>query len=222
MSVISPKAAVVSLGMSCQTTWQIQSNAPLLAALLRIPEPFAQGGMPFDWLISPPASTAGMLAAHCLFPGRAEDLKLNFAPWWPAHNVYYWHDFKSPEGSYDLAAGFPQETAKYQYLLNKFAGLACVERRIFVISNTQNNLDQVAQATGTISDRIAAADIVDLCAATDRFFAAASEYVVVSYADRLDKAVDRKNIKTYQLVRDTSDWQGDITQWAGVFRDYLC
>jgi len=91
-----------------------------------------------------------------------------------------------------------------------------------VISNTQNNLDQVAQATGTISDRIAAADIVDLCAATDRFFAAASEYVVVSYADRLDKAVDRKNIKTYQLVRDTSDWQGDITQWAGVFRDYLC
>jgi hypothetical protein len=208
--------------MSCQTSWQIQANARLLAALLHNPEPFAQGGMPFDWLISPPASIASLLAARCFFPERAKDLQLNFAPWWPAHNVYYWHEFKSPEGVYDLAVGFSETTAKYRYLLSKFAGLARVERRIFVISNTQNNLDGVARKTGTITDRIAAAEIVDLCAATDRFFSAACEYIVVSYADRLDKPVERNNIRTYQLARDASNWQGDIAQWAGVFRDYLC
>src|SRR5580692_5743681 len=151
MSIISAKVAVVSLGMSCQTTWQIQSNARLLVELLHIAEPFAQGGMPFDWLIAPPASVASMLAARCLFPECAEHLKLNFAPWWPAHNVYYWHDFRLPDGSYELATGFQQTAAKYQYLLNKFVGLAGVERRIFVISNTQNNLDHVARTTGTIS-----------------------------------------------------------------------
>ena len=221
MSIVSAKVAVVSLGMSCQTTWQIQSNARLLVELLRIAGPVAQGGMPFDWLISPPASITGMLAAGCLFPVRAEDLTLNFAPWWPAHNVYYWHEFRLPDGSYELATSFQQTAAKYQYLLNKFVGLAGVERRIFVISNTQNNLDHVARTTGTISDKLAAADIVELCAATDRFFAGPSEYIVVSYADRLDKAVERKNIRTYQLARDASDWQGDIAQWAGVFRDYL-
>jgi hypothetical protein len=222
MSVVSPKVAIVSLGMSCQTTWQIQSNARLLVELLRIAEPVAQGGMPFDWLISPPAAVASMLAARRLFPERTEELQLNFAPWWPAHNVYYWHDFKLPEGGYELSAGFQQATAKYQYLLNKFAGLAGVERRIFIIANTQNNLNQVARATGTINAGLAAADIIDLCAATDRFFAVPSEYIVVSYADRLDKAIDRKNVKTYHLATDTSEWQGDIGQWASMFRDYFC
>ena len=221
MSVVSPKVAIVSLGMSCQTTWQIQANAPLLAALLQIAEPFAQGGMPFDWLISPPASVAGMLAGRRLFPASADELRLNFAPYWPQHNVYYWHDFRLPGGGYDLAAGFSEATAKYQYLLNKFANLSHVERRIFVIANTQNNLDQVAQATGTVKDRLYSADIVELCDTTDRFFSMECEYIVVSYPDRLDRAVDRQNIKTYCLAKDTSDWQGDCLQWAGVFRDYL-
>jgi len=207
--------------MSCQTTWQIQANAPLLTALLQISGPFVQGGMPFDWLISPPASTTAMLGARSLFPECPEDLKVNFAPWWPTHNVYYWHDFKLPDGRYDLTSGFPQAIGKYQYLLDKFSGLASVERRVFVISNTQNNLEQVAQATGTISDRFAASDIIDLCAATDRFFAMPSEFIVVSYADRLDRAIERGSVKTYQLLRDASEWQGDVSQWAKVFRDYF-
>ena len=221
MSLVGVNVAIVSLGMSCQTTWQIQSNAPLIATLLRTADRVSQGGMPFDWLICPPVSVANMLAARSFFPAAKAQLQLNHAPYWPEHNVYYWHDFRLPAGGYDTAAGFEQATAKYQYLLNRFSGLSSMARRIFVISNTQNNLDQVARSTGTISDRMAAVDIETLCEATDRFFSQPCEYIVVSYADRIDRAVNRKRVKTYLIAKDHSDWKGDGEQWARVFRDFL-
>lgn len=226
MSLLGSKIAVVSLGMCCQTTFQIRHHAKLLASLGGDATAVISG-MPFDGLICPPESATKMLREDKFSPDGSGDLVVSEGAYWADFNVYFWHEFRP--GKLDPLIGrkinveksYRTLREKYQHMAAKFRRLSQVERLIFVICNTQNNLPLVSNLTGTVSPRVDLEAIDGLAAQCDAFFARTCEYVFVTYPDWRRGESKRTNVAVHQLSRDESDWQGDPKQWARVFENTL-
>ena len=224
MSLVGKKIAVVSLGMCCQATFQIRHHAKLLASLGEDATAVISG-MPFDGLICPPPSAARMLKEDKFYPADLGELTVSEGAYWEDFNVYYWHEFRP--GKLDPIIGrkinveksYRVLREKYQHMADKFRRLSEVERLIFVICNTQNNLPLVAELTGTVSPRVDLASIDGLAAQGDAFFGRPCEYVFATYPDWASGQSARNNVTVHELSRDKSDWQGDPAQWARVFKD---
>ena len=227
MSAIGDKAAVVSLGMSCQSGEQIRAHAELLARLTGDPTMRIATSV-FDNIICPPASAVRLLATDRFHPHDASALTLSQGAYWKEFDVYFWHEFRLHKrhileyllGRVNRRRAFRELSGKYEHLSARFRSLKSRERLVFVISNTQNNLADYAAETG-INPVLDAADVELLCDACDAYIGRACEYILASYDDRLTGTLRRSRLRHYALARDDSPWKGDVGQWEWVFGSYF-
>jgi len=217
MSAASRNTAFVSLGMSCQSASQIRKGAEVMSAALG--ETFEPDRHFFDGLISPVAGVAQlfedgfpMFERAALEPGPGH-------PVWTPYGLRFLHHFRGEDGIADIDRYYDEDLSRFSYLREKFLRLAETRRVVFVISNSQNNLDQVADETGLDRLDFDNAELDRLQKAVDGFFGRSHEYLVVSHWQR-HGGIKRPDM--WILDADESDWNGDKRQWRALFADYLC
>lgn len=150
MSLLGEHCAIVSLGMSCQTSHQLRRHADLLKVLLE-DSTLEPSSMPFDNVIAPPSGAAALLSWRRFLPPIGE-LVANPVPFWAGPNIYFWHDFVTARpGEYEMSrSGFEIFSSKLAHKAQKFEQLAARRRVICVISNTQGNLGGISDGSGGI------------------------------------------------------------------------
>lgn len=222
MSAAGKKVAIVSLGMACQSSWQIRKHIRLLRELTQ-DRSLRESSMPFDWLISQPDGASKLIRDQAFFPESPEEItRQGGRPWWGRYNTYFWHDFTRKRAPIPISEGFENARQKYNHLWSKFQSIRNVERKIFVISNVQNNLDMVAETTGTVDFHFKATQLGNLMSAADAWTEAGSnEYLVVSYEDRIDPDIHLRNTKIITISKDESEWEGSKDAWNFAFKTYF-
>ena len=216
MSAGSSHTAIVSLGMSCQSARQIRTGMDVLGAALG--ETFERERHFFDGLIAPVSGMAALFedgfpvfTRKRIEPGPGH-------PTWQPYGIRFLHHFREEGEDADIDACFDEELSRFSHMREKFARLSDRRRVVFVISNSQNNLAEVAQETEMGSIAFDAGELARLQAAVDRFLDRPCEYLVVSYPDR------HGGIAHPQLTvlrPDDSEWTGDKAQWHALFQAYF-
>jgi hypothetical protein len=227
MSVIGDKAAVVSLGMSCQSGEQIRTHAELIMRLCGDPTMRIATSV-FDNIICTPASAARMLATDTFYPRDPAALSVSQGAYWKALDVYFWHEYRLHKhhvleylfGRVNKTRAYRELSGKYEHLAARFRSLRSREQLVFVISNSQNNLDDYAVETG-IGPMLAAEDVARLCDACDAYMGRPCDYILATYDDRLTGVPQRPNLRHFSLRQDDSPWRGDPAQWEWIFGSYF-
>jgi hypothetical protein len=227
MSAVGRKLAVVSLGMSCQSTYQIRLNVPAIAAATG-DDRLAISGMPFDGIVCPPQSASRMLATDTFFPADNDELTISTGAFWKAYNVHFRHEYKLRKihileylrGRLNVARAHRDLVSRYSYLAGKFRNLRQVERLVFVMSNTQNDLVRYKAEVGT-DYVLTMGTIGALCDQCDDFFGRRCEYIFSTHEDRTSGTCDRPGLTVFKLTPDPSEWKGDDLQWKRVFEAYF-
>ena len=227
MSAIGQKLAVVSLGMSCQSAWQIDLNVNVIELVSG--DSVAKSRLPIDWLICSPDSVGQMLRSDVFFPPSREQFTVSPRPCWEERDVYFWHEFKRRQSGlarllgnrFDIKGGYESVRQKYRYLAEKFRALKELERLVFVISNTQNNLTDVQKETGIIEYVLDLDEVARLCDECDRYFERRCEYLFVTYDERVRGHSDRNNLAIFKLEPDETEWVGDQAQWNLLLSEYF-
>lgn len=226
MSLLGTKIGVVSLGMSCQSAHQIEHHARLIAQLTG--DSSAKiSRFPFDNLICPPQSAVRMLQADRFHPASMEDLTVGEGAYWREMDAHFWHEFRPKRTGLfrrkimDPVKAFSALMQKYQHTGTKFRALSSIPRLVFVISNSQNNLEMVSRVTGNVDVMLDLAQVDALADQTDAYLGRVCEYVVASYPDRITGHSSRSNVSVFALKPDDSEWMGDPAQWAALFQTAL-
>jgi len=227
MSLVGQKTAVVSLGMSCQTTVQLDDHAELIARAVG-DATLKPSSMLFDNIVCHPSSAVTMLRTDTFLPASKDELKLLRGALWMEHNVYFRHEctlrkshpIEYLTGRVNLSRGYRDLAGKFAHLAGKFRKLSQLERLIFVMSNTQNDLTYYHEEAG-IEPVVSSEAIEQLCDATDQYFGRRCEYVFVTYDSRLIGMPDRAGLNVIKLVPDSSEWAGDHAQWRTMFERCL-
>lgn len=216
MSAGSPNTAIVSLGMSCQSARQIRTSLEILSESLgEMLEPERHF---FDGLISPVAGMAQLFEDG--FPiFRREDIADGPGhPTWQPYGLRFLHHFREEGQTADIDAHFAEELSRFSYLRGKFKALAERRRVVFIISNSQNNLSEVAEETGIEDLTFDEGELLRLQRAVDLWLGRPCEYLIVSHPER------HGGISLTELTilePDDSEWTGDKRQWRSLFREYL-
>jgi hypothetical protein len=227
MSAVGQKVAVIGLGMSCQSSAQIRSHVPLLARLTG-DETLKISAMPFDDIICVPDSAASMLQADTFYPADPDAIVVSQGAHWRDLNVYFWHEYRLHKrnvlehltGRVNARRAYRELSSKYAHLTTKFRQMRKLERLVFVISNSQNNLRAYSTEIG-IDPKLTAASVERLCDACDTYFGRPCEYVLATYEARLSGDFSRDRLTIFKLTPDGSDWEGDPAQWRSVFERYF-
>jgi hypothetical protein len=208
MSAIGSTVAIVSLGMSCQSAHQINTQIPLLSRL--VGEPLEQRRLPFDWLICPVQSTVDCLRDWKFFPSSPEELTDRHRPYWQKRNIYYWHDENVTTRVWNVRQ-------KYEHSARTLAKVREMRRRIFILSNSQNSLSRVSAATGTIQVKIDIEEIREAERAVNEIFGN-SEVYTVTYDNRLELRGSPAHDRIFKIPPDQTRWKGSEADWAAVFQ----
>jgi hypothetical protein len=227
MSLIGTRAAVISLGMSCQSTLQIDDHRDVIARAVG-DDTLKPSSMPFDNIVCHPASAAAMLRTDTFFPVSKDQLKVLRGALWTEHHVYFRHEctlrksrpLEYLTGKVNVARGYRELASKFTHLADKFRRLSQLERLIFVISNTQNDLTEYRDEAG-IEDIVPMETVEQLSAATDSYFGRRCEYIFVTYETRVTGTTNRPGLSVFKIVPDSSEWAGDHAQWRAIFERHL-
>lgn len=204
----------VSLGQSCQTTHQISYFADLK------PHTAAVVKSPFDWLICPPDSSAEWLNAG-LQDFQIDDIVEHRGhAYWPRFKLWFWHGFfdrSAEKPELKIAEFAEQELEKLNYLRNRFRALDPAQT-LFILSNTQNNLNTEVFETDEISQYWFDEDNIDnLQTALNDFFSVSVSLQIVTRADRCCAALpQRENV--HILNGDQSNWKGNKIAWGHLLQ----
>lgn len=220
MSLIGENVAIIGLGVSCQTKKQLVTHIPLLADLTG-DETLSVAGMPMDWLISPIRSTISllMLPPEGRTPTTPNELVVNKRPYWPPHNLYFFHHFRDG-GGIEAGPAFDKTSEVFKARWRRFQDVVQSGRRlIFVASNTQIDLSDHAKNTGTFSHVENANHISELyqtlCAITGKDV----ELLFITHRDRYIEDNDLPAGVTIDMhERLAPHWHGDPDLWAASFR----
>ena len=230
MSLVGQKAAVVSFGISCQTTLQIDDHADLIASAVG-DEALKKSSLPFDAVLTHPTSTARMLDAGTFYPASKDELVLYKGAYWPKQQAYFRHEctlrksrpIEYLRGKVNLDRGHRELASKFAHLSQKFRGLKKLERLIFVVCNLQNDLPEMqAEIGGNSGDSIVSIESMQqLCDACDRYFGRPCEYIFVTYPSLWTGRGSRPGLSVFELKPDDSQWAGDHAQWRALWTDYF-
>ncbi|WP_150524690.1 hypothetical protein [Roseibium sediminis] len=216
MSAQSGSTAIVSLGMSCQSSRQIRTHVDTFSGLLD--QTFEPTRHFFDGLISPISGLADLFCDGFQLFTRDSIRPGPGCPTWMPYGIRFLHHFREADMPPDIDRFFEREHSKFGYLREKFIGLSEVERVIFVISNSQNNLSDVAFETEMACIKFNQSQLERLMKAVDNFLDRQCEYLIVSHPDRHGGVLD-ENI--HVMKADESEWTGDKTQWRALFQSYF-
>jgi hypothetical protein len=223
MSLIGKKSAVVSLGSSCQTTFQIHLSNELLSEALG--EELAPLRLPFDWTFTSPALATAWLESGVCFPSSPDALSSVAgkagAFLWRERGIYFWHDFKTPDGV-DVVGTFERTRALYERHFQDLRGLGTVENVIAIVANTQNNLEDVAPDPSWLLYR--RHEIARLKSAFEAAIGRPCRMLCVTYQDRRAPGFlsdPARDITVKWIPRDASPWHGSRAFWRTTLRDYF-
>ncbi|MDX5592940.1 hypothetical protein [Pseudovibrio sp. SPO723] len=216
MSAAGQNTAVVSLGISCQSARQIRTHVELISSL--IGEPVQHVSHFFDGLITPPEGLAKLLDDGFPLFTREQIEEGAGHPTWHPYGIRFFHHFRGEDGIADVNRYFENETSRFSYLKNRFLELRNAQHLLFVLSNSQNNLDEVAEETELGPFHFEQRHLEELKASLRAFFAKDCDLLVVSHEE---KVVDVEYDHLHILEPDSSEWTGDKRQWAEVFRKHL-
>lgn len=213
MALFGRRTAVVPLGISCQTAYQLERAQCLIAELRD--EIFQVETTPFDWRIVGPGDIADMLATNNPYPAIAAELVGTKRPYWPRRRCHFWHD---PAGNF---AAF---TEKQAHLWANWAKISRAERKIFILSNCQGNLPDKAIDPGGFDWRINAAEIVRLAVVLSGLFERPELHVVARKADfdglenlpQLASCLNLVRLGVHFVTPREANWQGDDMAWNGA------
>ncbi|MEH3145222.1 MAG: hypothetical protein PGN34_07700 [Methylobacterium frigidaeris] len=214
MSAFGVRTAVVSLGVSCQTAWQIDRHVDLLSSLTG--EALVRSSSPFDWLIMPPRSFAGWMGARGGFPDSPDEIVVHPNFYWPRHDLHFWHEF-TRDGVVALEDTFEQTRAKFARLLDRFSSLRDYRRCLFFVSNTQSNLDEVTRVSPRMNFHFGRAAMAALTEALSEAIGPAAEVHFVTGRDGSGADPDPA-FRIHRLDHDNPDVLGNDAAWADVFR----
>jgi len=217
MSAYGKKTAVISLGVSCQTAWQIKKQVELVSELVE--EPLKPTTYPFDWLIIPPSSFVSWLQNGLKPPSSAGEIITHPNFYWPKHNLHFWHEF-TIENRVALLETFQQTQDKFNYLIERFLSHRTAKRCIFFVSNTQSNLDVVKSVSPPMDFHFSRQLMATVVASVRKCFGPASEVHFVTRYDGIGVDPD-PDFSIQRIAQDTSEVLGDDAAWAEVFRATL-
>ncbi|TNC12760.1 hypothetical protein FF100_13940 [Methylobacterium terricola] len=217
MSAFGQRTAIISLGVSCQTAWQIDRHVDLLSSLTG--EPLTRATGPFDWLIMPPRSFASWMRAGGRFPDHPREIVCHPNFYWPAHNLHFWHEF-TRDDVIALDETFEATRAKFAYLLDRFAELKRFRRCLFFVSNTQANLDVVTRVSPSMDFHFSAEAMAALTQAVTDTLGLAGEIHFVTDRDGAGADPDPA-VRLHRLDHPNPHVLGDDEAWAEVFRTAL-
>jgi hypothetical protein len=215
MSLIGDRAAVVSLGASCQTARHISLNADLLCRRL---DPTMQlRTLPLDWVLAPPDAAARWLRGPVRVPPGAGEMLVTQKPFWLRHGIWLWHDTMAD------AEGFAVLAARLQRRWDRMLALRALPRRLFILSNTQNNLAGVPdQAPQPMDFRLTGQRMREVVAAVEAVFGpAGNSFLFVAYASRISADAHRTGLPLAILEPDASHHDGDSAQWTAALAQHV-
>ena len=230
MSLVGQKAAVVSFGISCQTTLQVDDHVELIAQALG-DETLRKSSLPFDAVLTHPTATAQMLDADTFYPASKHELVLYKGAYWAKQQAYFRHEctlrkshpLEYLRGKVNLDRGYRELASKFAHLSQKFRGLKELERLLFVVSNSQNDLPEMQAEIRKDAGAsvISMESMQQLCDACDRYFDRPCEYILVTYPSLKTGAESRRGLAVFELTPDATQWAGDHAQWRALWTDYF-
>lgn len=213
MALFGRETVVVPLGISCQTAHQVERAAPLLAELTA--EIFQQHTTPFDTRIVGAGDMARMIAADEFFPQTADELTGTKRPYWKKHSCHFWHDG---------IGNFWAFKEKQAHLRASWRRIGGYKRKVFILSNTQNNLAQKEIDPGGFRRNVDMGDLVTLAVTLSREFDKPELHVVSRRPlfERLDmmgelaKELHGAKLSIHFVEPDSTQWHGDDEIWDGT------
>lgn len=218
MALFGRRTVIVPLGISCQTAHQIERAQGVIAEITN--EIFVPETTPFDWRIVGAGDLERMIAENNPYPASADELVGTKRPYWPSRRCHFWHD---PAGDF---AAF---TAKQAHLWETWGRIGRFERKVFILSNTQNNLAEKAKDPGGFEPRLHTYPVIALAHVLAQRFERPELHVVTRKPlfDGLDllahHARELKGVKLgmHFVEPDSSQWHGDNELWDGTLAAIL-
>lgn len=218
MTLVGDRIGIISLGLSCQTSFQLRTTKDLISENWR--RDLSYQSSFFNWLLCDSAGLARFIedyAGRGLSPG---DIVRNASEIEPLqvrdYRIWLWHEkWTEPVSDEDLC----RITSKYDYLLRKFWGLRSLRRRHFIISNCQNNLDAVINFRNLFRFNMAPDDARRIEGAIDYAFPRGKN--IFHYACYPERVENNGPIGYYQMPRDDSQWKGSTENWCGFLNARL-
>ena len=207
----------VSLGISCQTTHQLQRLTDNQSQANTASSTVVTQSSIFDWLICPVESTIALLNQGIPDFTRDSISIRNDHPYWTEYNLYLWHNFQIPHPAkriFDIDKTFEKEIARWRYLRDQFSSLNPAHT-LFVVSNTQNNL---ATEVFTPSEEsqyhftTSSLDALKQCLA--KYFRTGSDNIRLAILTRQDRSSGLNNIDDVTFLPiDSNQWKGSKESW---------
>ena len=212
MAVQSNDIGFASVGVSCQATHQMENQLALIGEL-------AGGALrrfrtPFDWIVCPARGAARMIQAWRFHPDDVSELSLDDeAPYWSWAECWFWHD------AAHLQAG--DFVARQAHFTTNFARLRQMRRQVFILSNTQTNLDRIKQSVRRPLDYdFNDEDVEAVESALQAQFPNAELWVMALKGRHVLKR-RKDHPRTIEFAPHSGKWKGDFEQWEAAFRRML-
>ena len=203
------------MGLSCQPSHQILGHRVLAEQLCG--EDLLAKATPFDWRVAGLGDIAAMLAEDELWPmdvGELTVVQQADPPgsgvvrpifYWPRRRCWFWHESTHSRTAFTL---------KQQHLAQNFSRLAQVERRLFFVSNLQNNLAPLIEA-GRFDAVIRHKDAIVLWRGLEARFGPSSLHLLTR--PELTEGFagpDHRIVLHHAPPGACCDWKGDDGFWA--------
>jgi hypothetical protein len=219
ISAVGEKTAIISLGMSCQTSEQIKLHIDLLRSITG-DQTMEPRSFPFDAVIAPVKSIQKALRSRRRYP-RAQDLTYAVKAYWSATNIYYWHHFHQ-DGEIATGPRLDEFSAAYRRRAKRFANSLASDRRlIFFVSNTQPDLVEKSEQTQTFSPIVKASHMVALRKTIETFVDRPFELILVTTPRRYKRDTHQSGFQVSfqtdlnpETVIDPTGWRGDSAAWT--------
>lgn len=209
---------LVSIGMSCQTRFQLSH----FSSLYPDRNITAKSG-PFDWLICPPSSIVALLDKDIPIPTQNDLIVQKDKAYWPEFDVYYWHEFleqQKPVSKTGIAKSYAGFSEKFQSQISKFKQLP-IESTLFVLSNTQFNLETVVYLPEELEKfMFSTAEVDDTHAALNRFFDRKCNFLCVSNVTRADSGFFNQT-ERLKIPAGRANWKGNVSHWEKVLEQRI-
>jgi hypothetical protein len=206
MALIFDRLAICSLGMSCQTAMQIDANREHIEGL--VGQKATRHTTPFDWIVCGPHSIARMISENRFFPDDPEAFSKTPQPRWDEMQCLYFHEEK-------VRTNFEELRSKWDHIGRNFANLVLPARKIFILSNTQNNLLEMGSVLDKGWSKLSDKSIQWVRTALEARFGRVELHCVV-YGDH-HLLTDAAAIEGLHVIaKDDSDVKGDQAAWQAV------
>lgn len=205
--IASRSLALVSLGISCQTAHQLRTHKNHLGELTEL-------RTPFDWLYCPIKSVIKMVSSGTFFPVHPHEFDGHHRPYWSMMDVHFWHE---------SVADWSRASEKAMHVHRNWQSISDSARKVFLVSNTQNNVASNLTSPPWRAERrayppmdtaIHQDDLTMLHSVLAESFGRVELHVVTNERDL--QPVDSVSVHHFQP--DKTIWQGDDVAWLAMLK----